>query len=134
MQKIMAPEAWGAFGTNSTAVIVADIDTGTSLTHPDLISNLWTNPGETPNNGIDDDLNGYVDDVYGINAITGSGNPMDDHGHGTHTAGTIGAVGNNGQGVVGVNWNVTDSHLQVPQCSGQRLGRATLPSASTTSR
>ena len=106
MQKIMAPEAWGAFGTNSAAVIVADIDTGTSLTHPDLMANLWTNPGETPNNGIDDDLNGYVDDVYGINAITGSGNPMDDHGHGTHTAGTIGAVGNNGQGVVGVNWNV----------------------------
>ena len=74
--------------------------------HPDLAANMWVNPGEIPGNGLDDDGNGYIDDVHGINTITGSGDPMDDLGHGTHVAGTIGAVGNNGIGVVGVSWDV----------------------------
>jgi len=100
-----APEAW-TFTTGSTDIIVAVIDTGVDYNHEDLYPNMWTNPYEIPGNGIDDDNNGYVDDIYGINAIDGSGNPMDDHNHGTHVAGIIGAVGNNGKGVVGVSWKV----------------------------
>lgn len=102
---IDAPAAWD-ITTGSSSVIVAVIDTGIDYNHPDLMANLWQNPGETPGNGIDDDGNGFVDDVYGINAITMTGDPLDDHGHGTHCAGTIGAEGNNGTGVVGVNWSV----------------------------
>ncbi|MBR5684282.1 MAG: S8 family serine peptidase [Ruminococcus sp.] len=79
--------------------IVAVIDTGVDYNHKDLAANIWTNPGEKPNNGIDDDENGYVDDVHGINAITGSGDPMDDHGHGTHVAGAIAMTAGNGGGI-----------------------------------
>jgi subtilisin-like proprotein convertase family protein len=67
---------------------------------------MWTNPGEIPGNGVDDDGNGYVDDIHGWNTITESGDPIDDHGHGTHCSGTIGAIGHNGIGVAGVNWSV----------------------------
>jgi subtilisin family serine protease len=74
--------------------------------HPDLSDNMWVNAGEIPGNGFDDDANGYVDDVYGYDFVNGDGNPMDDHSHGTHCAGTIGAVGNNGLGCGGVAWNV----------------------------
>ncbi|MCB0252052.1 MAG: S8 family serine peptidase, partial [Anaerolineae bacterium] len=102
---IDAPEAW-SIETGDGSVVVGIIDTGIDVDHPDLVDNLWTNPGEIAGNGIDDDSNGYVDDVHGINAITGTGNPDDDHGHGTHTAGTIGATGNNGTQVVGVAWDV----------------------------
>lgn len=102
---IGAPSAWD-LSTGSSAVTVAITDTGVDYRHADLEANMWINSAETPSNGIDDDGNGYVDDVYGINAITGSGNPMDDNGHGTHVAGTIGAVGNNSIGVAGVCWNV----------------------------
>ena len=75
-------------------------------THSDLSANIWTNFGEIPNNGIDDDHNGYPDDVHGWNFITNNTDPHDDNGHGTHVSGTIGAVGNNGIGVTGVNWQV----------------------------
>ena len=68
---------------------------------------MWTNPNEIPNNGKDDDGNGYVDDVHGWDFANNDNNPHDDHSHGTHCAGTIGAVGNNGKGVVGVCWNVS---------------------------
>jgi subtilisin family serine protease len=103
--KIQAPSAW-TISTGSQQVIVADIDTGVNYTHPDLAQNMWRNPGEIAGNGIDDDANGYVDDVYGIDAFNGDSDPMDDHSHGSHTSGTIGAIGNNTVGVVGVNWNV----------------------------
>lgn len=102
---IKAPAAWD-LSTGSSDVVVAIIDSGIDYTHPDLTANLWTNTAENAGNSLDDDTNGYVNDIRGINAIAGSGNPMDDHGHGTHVAGTIGAAGNNGLGVVGVNWNV----------------------------
>lgn len=105
MQKIGAAQAWQAFGAGNGSVIIADIDTGVMYTHPDLAANMWQNPGEIPGNSIDDDHNNYIDDIYGIDAYNHDSNPMDDNGHGTHTSGTIGAVGNNGVGVAGVNWN-----------------------------
>ena len=92
-------------GRTDNQALVLVIDTGVDYNHPDLYPNIWHNPGETPGNGIDDDRNGFVDDYYGINAITRSGNPLDDNGHGTHVAGIIAASGNNGKGIVGVNWN-----------------------------
>ncbi len=100
-----ATTAWD-ITTGNAEVIVAVIDTGIRYTHRDLSANMWRNPGEIPNNGVDDDQDGYVDNVYGINAINGSGDPMDDQGHGTHVAGTIGAAANDGNPHVGVAWRV----------------------------
>ncbi len=102
---IDAPEAWSVFH-GSNAVTVAVIDTGIDYTHPDLAANAWTNPGEIAGNGIDDDANGYIDDIHGWDFANGDNDPMDDNDHGTHCSGTIGGVGNNGVGVAGVNWNV----------------------------
>jgi hypothetical protein len=102
---IDAPEAWD-ITTGSSNVIVGVIDTGIDYTHPDLVNNMWINTGEIPGNGIDDDGNGYIDDVHGYDFAYDDGNPMDVDGHGTHVAGTIGGQGNNGVGVAGVNWNV----------------------------
>jgi subtilisin family serine protease/sugar lactone lactonase YvrE len=102
---IDAVPAWN-LTTGSTDVIVAVIDSGIWYTHQDLQAQMWVNPGETAGNGIDDDGDGYVDDVHGINAITGSGDPMDDAGHGTMCAGIIGAAANDGNSMVGVAWKV----------------------------
>ncbi len=102
---IDAPEAWD-LNTGNGQVLVAVIDTGVEYTHPDLINNIWTNPGEIPGNGLDDDGNGFVDDVHGYDFYNGDGDPMDDVNHGTHVAGTIGAEGGNGIGVAGVCWDV----------------------------
>lgn len=97
--------AWSSTtGPTGNSALVLIIDTGVDYNHPDIAANMWTNPREIRGNGIDDDRNGYVDDYYGINAITNSGDPFDDQGHGTHVAGIIGARGNNGVGVTGVNW------------------------------
>ena len=99
---IDAPEAW-SLGTGGT-VLVGVIDTGCDYNHVDLSTNIFVNPGEIANNNIDDDGNGFVDDVHGWDFVNHDNNPMDDHGHGTHTSGTIAAIGNNGVGVVGVSW------------------------------
>lgn len=103
---IDAPEAWH-FRTSAEAVVVAVIDSGVWYTHADLVTNMWHNPDEI-DNGEDDDGNGIADDIYGIMFKDGdsSGDPLDDAGHGTHVAGIVGAVGNNGEGVVGVAWRV----------------------------
>ena len=105
LQKIAAQPAWEAYGGGNGTVIVGHIDTGVLYTHQDLAANMWRNPGEIAGNHIDDDHNGYVDDVYGIDTVNNDSDPIDDHGHGTHTSGTIAAVGNNAVGVTGVNWN-----------------------------
>lgn len=103
---INALGAWSITrGDKNIAIVI--IDTGIDYTHPDLKNNLWVNPHEIPDNGKDDDNNGYIDDIHGINAITDSGNPMDDNGHGTHVAGIIGAEGNNGIGIAGVMHKVS---------------------------
>ncbi len=94
-------KAW-ELGRGSKKIVVAVIDTGIDYTHPDLRNNMWTNSGEIAGNNIDDDQNGYVDDVHGWNAAGKNGDPMDGNAHGTHCAGTIGAEHDNGQGVAGV--------------------------------
>ena len=89
---IHAEEAW-EITTGSSNTIVAVVDTGVDYLHPDLAANMWSNPGEIAGDGIDNDGNGYVDDVHGYDFANGDGDPMDDHFHGTHVAGTIGARG-----------------------------------------
>src|SRR6185295_17466032 len=81
-------------------------------------ANIWTNPNEIPGNGVDDDNDGYIDDVRGWDFANNDNDPMDDAGHGTHVAGIIGAVGNNGIGVTGVAWNVQIMPLKFLGASG----------------
>ncbi len=102
LRALGAPAAWNV-STGTGQTVVAVIDSGIDLTHPDLAGNLWTNPGEVAGNGRDDDGDGFVDDVHGVNFVTNSGDPADTLGHGTHVAGIIGAVGNNGLGGSGIN-------------------------------
>jgi serine protease len=106
---IDSDEAWditkGGATVDGDSIVVAVIDNGTNLTHPDLQQNLWFNRREIPNNGIDDDQNGYIDDVRGWNAGTQS-DAVDGGTHGVEVSGVIGAAGNNGRGVAGVNWAV----------------------------
>lgn len=106
---IDAPEAWdlgtGGLTALGDTIVVAVVDGGAQMTHPDLVENIWVNRNEIPGNGIDDDENGYIDDIHGWSAYTSSGNIPVDY-HGTHVSGTIGARGNNTLQVAGINWNI----------------------------
>lgn len=120
MKKIAAPEAWNR-RTNAENIVVAVLDTGLDYNHSELASNIWTNPWEVPGDGIDNDENGFIDDVIGWNFVGNNSDPIDDHipiYHGTHVAGTIGAVGNNGSGIAGVAWNVQIMPVKVLDSKG----------------
>ena len=104
MPQIRANLAWDEH-TGDQDFVIAIIDTGLDYNHQDITGNAWTNPGEIQGNGQDDDGNGYVDDIHGYDFANNDSDPYDDNSHGTHCGGTIGGQGNNGVGVVGVNWN-----------------------------
>lgn len=91
-----APEVWSEFGITGEGVVVGIIDTGCCITHPDLVNQIWNNPGEIPGNGIDDDNNGYIDDIVGWNFRDNNNNVADTNSHGTHTTGTVAGDGTNG--------------------------------------
>ena len=123
---IDALKAW-EISTGSKDILLAVIDTGLDYNHPDLQDNIWTNPGESGldaegrdkrSNGLDDDHNNFIDDWHGWDFVNNDNDPMDDNRHGTHCAGTIGAVGNNGLGVAGVNWQVSLMGLKFLSGSG----------------
>lgn len=121
---VKAPEAWqilqdAGLPIGSPNVAIAVVDTGVDLDHPDLINNIWTNPGEIPNNGLDDDGNGFVDDFVGWDFGDSDNNPNDLEGHGTAVAGVIAGFGNNNLGVTGVGWNLSI----VPVKIADRFGR-----------
>ncbi len=129
---IRATSAWDLF-TGDPNFVVAIIDSGTQLNHPDLAANIWTNPGEIAGNGADDDGNGYIDDVNGWDFYSRDSNPTDG-GHGTHTAGTVGAVGNNGTGVVGVAWRCKLMPLRFLGANGGYTSDAVLAIQYTTAK
>lgn len=104
--------AWDTF-TGSDSMRIGVLDTGILATHQDLAANVWVNPSEVRGNGIDDDGNGTIDDVQGYNYVYRNANPADDHGHGSHVSGIIGASGNNGVGIAGVNWRCKIVPLKV---------------------
>jgi subtilisin family serine protease len=130
LPQIGAPEAWKV-STGSTNTVIAIVDTGVDYNHPDLAPNMWHNPGETgldanghdrATNGIDDDANGYVDDLVGANVLAGNGDPMDQGYiqnpfpvayHGTLCAGVIGAAGNNEIGITGINWAIQMTAVRI---------------------
>ena len=128
LDAVSAPDAWryladqGLPPGGSRDIVVAVIDSGVDYTHPDLAANMWVNTGEIPGNGVDDDSNGFVDDIYGANVVSDarseSGDPIDVHGHGTHVAGIVAAQAHNGTGIVGVAYNVQIMAIRAAQYSG----------------
>lgn len=114
---IDAVEAWQVT-TGSRNVVVAIVDSGIDFSHPDLAANIWTNPREVAGNGRDDDGNGYIDDVHGWDFVDNDNLPQDGFWHGTHVAGIIGAVGNNGIGVSGVSQQVSILPLRFQNDAG----------------
>ena len=123
---IDAPEAWDL--ETGGEVLIGVIDTGVDWHHEDLADNIYTNPGEIPANGIDDDGNGFIDDVHGWDFINNDNDPFDDHYHGTHVAGTIAGVGDNGIGVAGVCWSAKIMPIKWISSSGQGTNSAAIQS------
>ncbi|MEN9811189.1 MAG: hypothetical protein RLZZ488_2756 [Pseudomonadota bacterium] len=117
LKKINVTGLWPQFNS-AGKIVIAVLDTGVDSTHEDLRDNIWRNPGEVQGNGIDDDNNGFVDDIQGWDFVNNDADPADSHGHGTHCAGTIAARGNNGLGVVGVNWTASVMPVRVIANSG----------------
>lgn len=117
LTQINAPAAWDVT-TGTTDVVIAVVDAGLDTSHPDLAGQLWTNPGEIAGNSVDDDNNGYVDDIHGWNLVDDNANLSDNTGHGTEVAGVIAAATNNGQGVAGVCWNCRLMIVKVTQPGG----------------
>jgi uncharacterized repeat protein (TIGR01451 family) len=116
---IKAEQAWD-ISTGDRSIVVGIVDEGIDINHPDLKDNIWKNPGEVPGNNVDDDGNGFVDDVNGYDffhrdasVYDGALNDNETDAHGTHVAGTVGATGNNGQGVAGVNWQVSLMSMKI---------------------
>lgn len=107
VKKVEAPKVWKNFTIGSREVIVAVIDSGIDYRHEDLAENMWKNSKEIPGNGLDDDGNGYVDDVYGWNFNNNTSDPFDDNKHGTHVSGIIGAVAGNNKGTIGMSPKVS---------------------------
>jgi subtilisin family serine protease len=114
---IDAPEAW-QITTGTPSTIVAVVDSGLDLTHPDLVGRAWVNPGEITGNGLDDDRNGFVDDIHGWNFLENNSDIHDEAGHGTHVAGIIAATGNTGGNAVGVNWQARVMPLKFIDAAG----------------
>ncbi|HOD55476.1 MAG TPA: S8 family serine peptidase, partial [Candidatus Cloacimonadota bacterium] len=117
LNAVNAPQAW-EITTGYNTQKIAIIDTGVDWTHPDLMNKIWLNTQEIPDNGIDDDNNGFVDDIRGWDFINNDNNPMDDNSHGTHVAGIAGASANNETGIAGIDWNAHILPLKVLQSSG----------------
>ena len=118
LAKIQAPAAWDAT-TGDSNVIIAVIDTGVDLDHPDLAAKMWSNPKEIPGNGLDDDGNGFIDDVRGWDFVSDDNVPQDDHGHGTHVAGIAAAETNNSIGIAGLSWGARIMAVKVLNEKGE---------------
>ena len=117
LDRMSAPDVWD-LDIDCSEVAVAVIDTGVWTSHPDLKDNIWTNPGEIPNDGKDNDGNGYIDDVHGWDFVDNDNNPMDAQGHGTHVAGTVSAVTNNTIGVASIARNAKIVPLRAGDANG----------------
>jgi len=126
VERIGAARVWRELGITGEGVTVAILDGGVNYDQMDLRNNIWVNHKEIPGNGIDDDKNGYIDDVYGWDFVNNDNDPMDDNRHGTHVAGTIGAVGNNNLGVIGVSPNIKMMTTIELRTSSVRDGHETL--------
>lgn len=116
LARINAPAAWDVV-TGNAGALIAVIDSGVDLEHPDIASRLWVNPGEVAGNGVDDDNNGYIDDVHGWNFVDDTADVADDSGHGTQVAGIAAAAGNNAIGITGTCWNCRIMVIKVMHAS-----------------